>query len=467
MRTTQNSPLMADISDILTGQTSTYTKTYHIEAYFHQTADDIGTPSALFLSDMVVIRDYENNFGDYIEITMMMPLGTFMYDIYPYIDNAEVSLRVRKQQQVQGKTVYTKERYKCVYLADRNINIPTTLVGAASDLDITGLVPIRLQLVDRGLEVYRVKTTHGCYDSRISPTPITMKSVLNSILVSEASKITVERKPIIDRVNLEEPDNADIIQSLIIPSGTKVIELPVWLQEQNAGVYNGGIGAYIQPYYTEKGELYKTLFIYNLYNGFKYDDAEIKAIIYSPMTSSYSLADTTYINRNGILRTFCKHIDNIPLYSGVFFSNGTGYRSAQALAYMNKPVDITAKGPRFNKVGVNNEIVHVERPDGNNYAKYEGVTSNNFKLATNVLKNLGNPVTLSIPNIEPDALTPGMAIKLVHEEKDGTIRNLYGKLIRAVYKYQSATGNMLMAHHKGGDEYVVNAVLDIHLTKGI
>lgn len=463
--TTSDSALMSDIDDIIKGNRSGYRPNIGVSAYVHTTDGEYGPGEMVQLVGLRVIRDYECSFGDYIEATFMSQLGTFIHDIYPYIDNCEVVIRIQRQKIVNGSQVTTRERYKAIYLTDRNSNIPTTLTQSRVDLNQMPPITFTVQLLDRGLEVLRHKTFQGCFDTRTGSPSMNPKAFINSVLVNECGKITVESNKIIDRISIDEPDNTDAIKNIIIPSGTLALNVPIWLQEKSSGVYNSGIGVYLQPYLMDRENIYKTMFVYSMYNGGKYHTNDYKAVLYSPMTSQYSLSDNQYTYEDKILRMLSTNISNIPKYSGSYINNGTGFRSSQASVYLNKPVDVTPNGPVFNKVGTNNEVAFEERPDGNNFAKYRGITANNFKLISDVIKGKVYILTAEVTQVDPDIIYPSMPIKVVHEEKDGRIRSLYGTIIRVITQYSNTKGNMLTSMYEENTFFRTNTVIHIAITE--
>jgi protoporphyrinogen oxidase len=81
-------------------------------------------------------------------------------------------------------------------------------------------------------------------------------------------------------IDIEEPDNKDKLKAITLPTNTRIIEIPEIIQEKNIGVYNGGLGCYIQKFGTDYFTYKKNLFIYSLFNDEKFKTADFKTIFF-------------------------------------------------------------------------------------------------------------------------------------------------------------------------------------------
>lgn len=461
--TVEKSLLYPDISDILKNPPGKYMASFLMELKLHTEDKDLDRRDGVILNQVSITRDYTENISDYIEIQLSMPLGTYVYDVYPYLNNIEVTV-VTYRQMFQGpKPFVSKERYKAVYLIEKNASIPTVVNQSREDLDQGLPVVVTLQLLDRSVETLRVKTTQGNFDKATNPknTDMSLKAFMKSVLSEECNKILIENKPAIDLVSIEEPDNKDQLKSLTLSSYTRVIEIPEYLQTKNIGVYNAGIGCYVQTFGLDHYTYKKTLFVYSLYDPKRYDDAEYKMLFYVPVASNYSTLDNTYKYQDKTLRILPHLLSKINDQKETnVMSTGNGFRTSNAQSYMKKPVDMTPDGPVFSRNKLNTEVVYKDRKDNLNFAPNRSVAGNQFMLASEILRKAGNYLTLEVSNLDHDFLYPGPC-KISYEDHHNTIQEIKGVLHKALITYRASSMNLPMLYNSDVGAFTSHCSLQI------
>lgn len=445
-RIIDNSKLYPDISDIIGNHPVKYNAIFNFETKLHTEDKDLDYTDAVLLTDIYIIRDYVENMADYIEVKISIPLGTFLYDVYDKLDNIEVTLITTKQLTDNNQLFSVKERYKAAYLLEKNTSIPNTISQSKTDLNNQMPVIITLQLVDRSAETIRVKTTQGNFDMSINKNKdMNIGTFLKSVISEQTNKILIENKQSLDSFNIEEIDNKDNLLSVTIPSNTRIVELPDYIQNNNIGVYNGDIGIYIQKFGIDHFNYKKSLFIYSLYNTKKYDKAEYKIIFYSPLASSMSVTDNTYKYKDKILRILPHSITKIEDNKETSISStGSGFQCSNSNSFMKKPVVMTEKGPIFSPGELTTAVVFKDKKDNLNYAPNKQITNNQFKLTSNILKSNGNYFTTEISNIDHDFFYPGAKCKILYEGKDGKITEVFGVIHKALITYSNSNLNLIM-----------------------
>lgn len=444
-----NSLLANDINDILKSHKVNYSGLFTIETKLHTELKDLSTSDGILLSSIYILRDYINNISDYIEVKLSVPLGTFLYDVYEHLDNIEVTLITEKQLYQDKKPYKEKERYKAVFLLDKNTGIPNIINQAKDDLNNRPPITITLQLIDRSVETLRIKTTQGNFDKSINKnSDMSISGFIKSIISEQANKILIENKPSLDKILIEKPDNSDSLKAITIPSNTRIIEIPDYLQNKNIGVYNAGIGSYIQKFGLDSYTYKKIFYTYSLYSGLKYKDADYKIIIYSPTTSSASITDITYKYEDKILKILPHDITKIDdNKETLVMSYGSGIRSSNANSFMKKPVEMTDKGPVFKRNELVTEIVFKDRKDNLNFAPNSKVSGNIFKLTSDVLMNQGNYITVVCSNLDHDFIYPGAPCKILHEGRNNVIKEIYGVIHRAIIVYGNNNQNLMLQYN--------------------
>jgi hypothetical protein len=163
------------------------------------------------------------------------------------------------------------------------------------------------------------------------------------------------------------------------------------------------------------------------------------------MTSNYSNLKNTYLYEDKVLKIIALTNNRLSnKRDSEVMSEGIGFRITNARSYMKKPVAITEKGPLFKRSGLVTEVIHKERKDNLNYANItlsNSVTNNIFEKTSEVLKNVGNYITLIWHNSNPLYLYPGMAVKINSEDNNGKLLEHMAVLhmVQTVYTSFDAT----------------------------
>lgn len=454
-----NSKLTNDLNDILDSSTD-FKPSIEIELKLHTEEKDLTASDGVVLGSILQIRDYEHNITDYTEIKLLVYLGTYIYDIYPYLDNIELTLVYYDQLYEGDRPAKIVERYKAVYLKDLNDKIPTLLNASINDLNQQAPITLTLQLLDRSAEVLRVATIHGNFEPIINGTK-KPDVFLKTLISDQATKITIENKPAIQAIDIEKADNTEDIPSITLPSFTRIIDLPAYLQNISYGIYNAGIGAYIQLF-----NGLKTFFIYSLYTAKKYDKQDYKTIFYSPIDSSIVRADKTYLYKDKILKVIVEPLTKLlDSRETDLMSSGAGFRVSNARSFMRKPVEMTEEGPKFNRPKLNTEIVLKDRKDGLNYAPHSAqrASSNNFKRTTEVVKSNGAFIELKWYNSNIRYIYPGQACKIMVEDKNNKITEIYG-VILSIQTYTVDETQTPALKYNHSTNYSMISVLKVFVT---
>lgn len=393
--------------------------TFAYETVIHTKDANLTYTSGIFLLSLYISRDYENAMTDYIEAKFSVPLGTFIEDIYPYLENCEVTLRVKKQFSSGGvvsKPVIASERYKAIFLKDKNSVVPNNKTQTKADLDQQLPAAITLQLLDRSAEAIRIKTTAGGVKYE-SSSGLSGKSdaqgYLENIFTQECKKILIDGKPIVPVVKVIKPDN-NTTPKIATPSYTRIIEIPDYIQEKSQGLYNTSVGCFVQRFMSKVGEYKTGIYVYPVYKTKKTDTGITTVKLNALTATAVSSSIPGLVFKDGIYYGVCdkpmvKEADK----ESQVMSEGTGFRVANAESVMKRPYLIHKNGPVFSRQKLNTEIVFKERDDGVNYAVNKGVYTNNLILASEINKKKANFLTIKMNNLDHDLIRPDMSVMLV------------------------------------------------------
>lgn len=437
---TYNSALADDIHEITIGRGG-YKPYFLFSTKLHTELKTLDENDGVVIMSHDIIRNYKENEFDQSTIDFMIKPGTWLYDVYPYAENLEVTLTQIKQHRLFGGStgVWVEERFKIVYLPDANTDIPTEPKAPRSVLNQQTPIYVRFQLVSRSTMAIRITTTQGVYCNRIHEENNDMKgdSLLKSIMSHELNKLEIEGKPVINALDIEPSKNNEPMNRILIPTGTNLMQVPFLIQEQKGGMYPAGMGCYVQRYTPDPAlQPADTMFVYSLYDGSKYNDTEQRVIFFIPPDGSHNSASRTYVYEGGLLKVLTNPIPGLyDVKNNSLRSQGEGFRTASALSMITKPVELKELGPFFSQRGLVTEVTSMEQKDGLNNATYEGISDNHFVNASNVLARKGSYVQLVVDNLDPDYIFPGSSCKLLNEPVEGVLLKLEGVIHKVVVKY--------------------------------
>lgn len=441
-----SSPIGRDLNDIV--QKDYYYKPYFLHStILHTTEKDLNENDGLIIENLIIHRDYIEGTGDYIEITLFCKLGTYIYDIYPYAEDLELSLTRYKQTRGGDglETLSFTCRYKALFLLDKNIDIPTNSLVPRETLDRQGYVSLKFQLVDYPVYALRNTTVQGSYSDRLSEgQDMSYKTLVKSILNGAIDTMAIDSRKPIDKINIEEPDNQEKIGTIVIPTGTPLFDLPTFIHEKGGGIYTGGIGTYVQHYSRKVGgDVDRVLFVYSLFRANKFAKEDNKVMFFVSPDKSWNIVDSTYKYRYNVLKVMTFPVEGMSsTKETVYRDEGEGFRTADADAVIDAPLEFTEDGPKYRFRDWLTEISDKEQPDGLNNVPYKGISNNHFVNASDILSRKGEYIILQAENVDPDYYYPGAPCQITMQLGNAMIRELYGIIHKVTVKFEYSEFNM-------------------------
>ena len=396
------------------------------EIIIHTVNDDIKIDK---LKTVEVMKDYNVNIGSYIYIDALVPMGDMVKDIYPYRNNLEVSLI-----EIDG-TKKSAKRYKLILLnvnedlgSGRYKKLTRKELNDSEALNITG------QCLDRDLEAIRLKSVSGIFRS------LTVSELIKGLFLDEVKKVKVNGNVIDLTITMVGENNDRVYEHIIVPNGTKLIDLPTYLQETKYGVYNGSIGLFIEHY--RKGTYFKecsdangecvdvlNISIYPLYRTDVVEDAKHKLIIYGIPDVKYSQIENTYMIDGADIKIISNDDSKKINESDTIFADvGTGYINLDVAKVMHRPVAVTEKAV-FNSSDVTNTKSNIkERTDASAYKVVKNPTDNLYNVRSSYLKANGDMFQLQWKFSDAKYLLPGMAVIYIYLGSDNEVKRVNGVL---------------------------------------
>lgn len=417
----ESSPMWLDVRDIL-GKAGSKT-VYDYKGVVHTEKENIAVWD---MNSIEIFRDYLNDIGEAVRITFKVGLGDYVKRIYPYRNNLEFTIkRTPLRESGSGKkkdAEISVTRYKAIFDTSKNpqVGISDLETHDHHTLNTVDFAEVYLELVDRSFEPLRIKTTGGSIQNT------KMEDAIRCFLGHESSKVMINGKPAIDGIDIVPPDNKEVVSHIVIPHGTRVGLVPTILQNKVGGVYNRGLGTYFQTFNGKR-----IWFVYPTYDTERFDQKGRKIIFYAVPQERFPNLDRTWDKDGDVIRVLVtaqrKYHDTAEL---ALMNGGSGFRMADARAFMKKPVVLTEEGPKASRANLNHEVVIKQRNDGLNYAPVDpgGPSSNLFLQRSEVLSRTLAQIDFVWENGDPNLIYPGMPCKYNYLSQ-GKIVSLKGTIL--------------------------------------
>lgn len=414
--------LEKDILSVLNAKDKNpYPRANKYSLYLHTV--DIDMPVALF-TYLHNNGDYEHSYSDEIIAQSSIPMGDYVFDIHPHIDNFEVSLIK------ETKTERINIRYKGVML--NGTSIPDNGVynkATKEELNKMEMVKLDIQLIDRYTEAVRSTNIDGVYNFA------SVWFAIKSGLAECSKKIKVSGKPLKFNFQMLEPNNTFIYKHIEVPSGTSIIDLPNYLQNSNYGVYNGGIGVYCKFF----GEpLENTFFVYPIYSKSFFDKVDNKLIIYRSSNVNLDHVENTYFVDGDIIKMVAGNetmsLDNSE--SKMIDKGGdVAVTNPDKTIQRNNVVSSSGTSSTYADSNLKATTNKVRKDKSNKFNFKEGM--NTYKHRSAVLKDSARHFRIIWNFSNPDIIYPGMPVMYCYV-KNNEIIKVYGVVTRMFTRFNIA-----------------------------
>lgn len=238
--------------------------------------------------------------------------------------------------------------------------------------------------------------------------------------MGESLNVLIDGKPSVDGIDMVKADNQEIQRHIIIPQNTLLTSVPSFCQEKMNGVYSTGIGTYLQSH---QGKRY--WFVYPLYNTQRFNENVKKAIFYVVSSKRFPGVERTYRESGDTIfitiTTDKSYSDNAETDQ---MNQGSGFRMADARAFLKKPIAVAEEGPIGVRNKLNFEVAFKQRADNLNFAPLTAkkISSNPFPEFSKISQRNGGRVDLTWNNSNPSMIYPGMPCKYIYMEGDKMVQ---------------------------------------------
>ncbi len=357
-------------------------------------------------------RDFNNSYSDYVTVSFLMPLGDFVKHVY----NNRNELRITLDNRNVGSR--TKERFKFTLgTLEEAIESGKYDTTTLEELNKKGYTKISGQCVNETILTMRTKTTFGVWkDATVSDT-------LSSIMMSDLKRFSAFGGLFSAGMEIASVDNTRKYKHIVIPDGTKVLDVPTFLQHGTYGVYNGGIGVYLQA----NGED-NTLYIFPLYRTNLLSFVKKKLFVIASNNATIGSIDSTYAYEGDMLKILVTSSKKTGDSDTKHIDKGLIVESIESDSILSRPVEVTEDKVVSKPVNVKRKLQHKESTDGATVRQSYPTNNNQYAIRSDVLQNDGSVVQVQWNFSNARLLNPGMPVIYLNEDKEGGIIKTEGIL---------------------------------------
>lgn len=393
---------------------------YNYEAVLSSPKADYKIP---ILKNLEWKRDFNSGTCEDLRLIFIMDGAIYRNNFHQVQDHLEVTINKKN-----GDLIVDSTRYKFVIL-NSTARDRKELMNTLTDAQLSSFVPIEVegQCIDQDFYALDDITVEGVYKEQ------TVKSVISSEMLHNLSRIEYGAgKPNVS-LDIIEPDNTNKYGHILVPTGTRLLELPVLLQNGDSyGVYNGGMGTFVQKY---KGKKY--IFIYPLNDIKQYDTREDKLMIMRSVNQRVGTSYPTYLIDGKVLK-----IIPSPEYKSLESEQNDLIKHGNALSFSNpdnvyksyRQIDNgkTLKGDKKTNITT---ISTKDMKDGSNRTTYIGTVNNVYRYRSSVLLNTLSIFSFDWYGSDIDLIYPGMPVMLILEHNKSGLIKLKGNVQSVAQMY--------------------------------
>lgn len=408
--------------------------TFRTEVRIIAAGEEILVPEMINLR---TIRDYMNATHDVTLLSVQVPITHYIDKVYPNKQELMVEIKYKMSGPKGEKLDYPDiwiRKYKAILTDPVK---PSLVQSDRQPVEghvkaISSLYTIKLQLIDRIAYEMSFQQCAGIFPNS------NVQSIIQTFL-SYKLRRNEQRKPLINK-DFEEVRGCDIVPcdntqtgTHFIPSGTKVVDMPAYLQRE-FGVYNTDIGYYYQMNYTTE-DFYQTAkggwwFVYPLYNFTRFNSAPRTLTVFVlPEKESLDMEKTfTYFDKQLFIFTTGASV-NADYTEYDFYEKGNGIQFHRAEEVRerwfktenNRVYPDPQQTKRTASVYERKDNINDTRPVPGFF------TENPYKYISQLSKANTVPLAVSWTNAMPDLIIPGMPVKVMFlnkseiEEVDATV----------------------------------------------
>lgn len=407
----QQTSLMNEVEKIRTEGVNGTAYTYIAQIHVLNEKKNYRVPKVLSID---VLRDYIENFTDKVIVTVLLTKGVYANHVFRHQDNLELTLVRSPIFGNATKQHNIAERFTAVLVNDQD---PTINEGTeATDeevLDLSGMVEVQFELISRTAELLNMARCGGVFRNS------TTEAFLRTVLTNEACQASNDANLIVKGVDMIPANNLEIRDHIIIPHGTKIVDLPNYVQNKCGGVYASGLGYYLQERYW---------YIYPAFDFTRINDTERTITFINIPKNKLPLIEQTFrYNGKQVIALATGDIlmsDNSMLNAR---NEGNGVSFTVASTVLHNMVSSGGNKAVIDRKSSNTEAKTMDRPDSKVAMKTsdQPITDNAMRVFSEVAARSTGNIMLVWENSEPSLILPGTMVRVFYMQ-DNQVKNIVG-----------------------------------------
>lgn len=404
--------------------------------------------TALWVEDVIIIRDYVNNYMDIMQVTVEVTHQD-LRNILVNMQDLEATLILTPKDEDTGAILYDYDpiTFEMMVYMDSQVDLDKIINNSAfNDPDTEKpLTPEQAQFTIQHTFSLISEKMHDVRQIGINAIlkDVTMQDVLNWVC----------KQFEFDKVEIIDPKNTMTYEFIVIPPLQYIGTIFTYLQERY-GVYDKGIGYYFQD---------DTMYIYPLFDT---DTAT------SPVTGVMQLLNIPGEQFGGMKSYYTKIDDDIlvaaagkssvkPLNSRGAENVGTSYVSTNTDQVLDQFVKIGNDG-KVQRTEDSITTVQLGNTAGNisskmQNIKYGGQSTNVYAATSELASYNGTLLTTYWWHCDPNILKPGHSVTYQFDSAKGEYKIQNGRLLRAVYASRVITSDTI------APDLVFNCAMEVFL----
>ena len=371
-------------------------------------------------------KDYERGFTDHIVLDCAVLKSFYIDNLYPVRNNFRVNVVMTQLMEKESgirldKPMKITRQYKGVLvnpvdLGNNRKDASNTMSNEDQNRQ-TKFVSVKIQLVALPAEQIMKMSFGGLFHG-------TPADVCKAMLTEACSQLKGEAA--LSGVDMPcETDNKESIFDIVVPHGTKLVDLPRYIQEKCYGIYNHGIGSYIHD---------KHWFLYPIYDFTRYEKEDTRLTVsIVPPIAMLDNKRTYAINKRHVNIICAGDIDLTDHSRAKFINEGNGITYFDTSKMKQESVTKTPQGVIVNPTEAKKQMLVGQSEDGLDSAPMLAgrLTSSLANVASQIARRNSTVISLVWNYANPYLLVPGMATKVIYY-KDNVRYEITGVLLKQV-----------------------------------
>lgn len=373
------------------------------------------------IANIDVFGDYLNNFCDEVLVDLYLSPGMYENDIIPNKENIEIKIFRRvmtEDSETEDLTDGVRVIEGRLVLTDKNNQFfaNSTSANKKETRDKLGVQKVTFQIVNPILEAFRMQSTGGIF--RLA----TGIDVIRTILLNVTNSNNVDESYKIKGVDIAPNFNNEVKTHINIPHGTKVLDVPDYINKNVEGIYAAGLGFYL------KKDIW---YIYPTYDVDRFNNATKTLTVLRVPTDVLPVMDRTFLANGNNVTIIVNKTASLIDGSDIEQQNlGNGLRFTDARNVMEDFVKIDGNKATASRGKNVSEFVMEQRETKLNNIVSPGskISSNMFYEMSNLAKRNGSVVDVLWEYSDASLLYPGMPVRFMSQQGDG-VAVVYGVLL--------------------------------------